>query len=333
MKAAARGLAISLAMLIAILVHAWQGVPGEPLSSGAGKMLTPEKTIKTYNSRGKEIEMVFSRVPERVVTVENNHIEAMLALGQADRLVCVDINPSSQNARDLSARYPEEYQKLRNLRPYAINLENVLFEQPDCILGWRSSFSPGALRGTEWWQARGVKTYITATSNRTVPYGSMEDEIQYIRDMGQIFDRKAEAERLVAEIMAYAAGLQTALKGRAPVRTLVIESSGPQIINYDTHWLVADLVQRAGGEMISDARLLGAEDLLLLNPEVIFVVYFDDSTRRFADTLQRDPRFNSLRAVQAGRIYPIPLNRMYTTGFSTRQGLEIIARGLHPDLF
>lgn len=286
--------------------------------------------IYTYDSK-KQLRMErFLKKPKRVITVGRNNLETMLFLQATDRLIATEGAKTSPKNVSLMQKYQNVLNHTLFFEYGIPDLETALYLQPDLILGWRSTFSPRYLRSTEWWKQRGVHTYISATSNHTAPVGTIEDEIRYMEDMGRIFSKEQEVSRYVTQLRAYLAKLDR-FTANMPFKTVaVIEGNGRSITNYDPHWLVGDLVKHCHGEMPISTSRISAEDLLMVNPDVIFVVTFSAETESFVGQLLNDPKFSSLSAAKTKQVYPIPLYLMYTTGFSTMDGLDLIVQGMYP---
>lgn len=254
----------------------------------------------------------------------------MMHLDVTQRLIASDARRGGLTYRSLMKKYDRPIDHVLFQTTGELNLEAVLYLQPDLILGWRSTFSPKYLRSTDWWAQRGVHTYISATSNHTAPVGTIDDEIQYMKDMGRIFHKEDEVAVYLQHLQEYLDRLAAFTSDKPKKTVAVIEGNGRNITNYDPHWLVGDLIKRCHGEMPIASSRISAEELLMVNPDVIFVVTFSEHTESFVAQLLHDPKFHSLRAVSTKQVYPIPLYLMYTTGFSTIDGLDLIAQGMYP---
>ena len=100
------------------------------------------------------------------------------------------------------------------------------------------------------------------------------------------------------------------------------------------------MITQLGGELAApDAKQVGKEDLVEQNPDVIFVVYMENSGDDGEDVkstcvakVMEDPAFASLDAVKNGRVYPIMLGDMYASGARTIDGIRNFAAGLYPEL-
>lgn len=155
---------------------------------------------------------------------------------------------------------------IRNMQE--LNTESVLASYPDAIIGWKSTFTSALKRNTQWWNDRGVKTYVAATSNHILNYGTIEDECQYLADMGNIFDMEDMTNQLIDEIHQEIQATREAVKGKPKQKVMVIEMSGRgAFMNYDEGWLVGDMVTSLGGYMPVKERRVGVEELLEQNPK------------------------------------------------------------------
>ena len=100
------------------------------------------------------------------------------------------------------------------------------------------------------------------------------------------------------------------------------------------------MITSLGANLVAkDQSKLGKEDIVSLNPDVIYVVYMpysgDDPEQVKQDALNKlleDKAFSSLDAVKNKRIVPIMLGDMYASGVRTINGIETISQGLYPDL-
>ena len=294
------------------------------------EMQTTARCVQTYNSHGQQEMLIITSEPQRVVVMDWNNIEILLALGLADRIVLACMEPS--HTADLQERYPEEFAKIKEIAPERVSLEMILAAEPDLIFARQSAFSERRLQSTEWWHQRGVDTYIPITSN-TREKQTIEKELRYIRDVGIVFGCPEKAEAIAADISAQIGQIQEQTAGKRQDRVIVLEGAPSKyVINYNAHWLVGDFLSTLGARMVTDVQFRDAETLLILDPDVIFVEYFDDHTASFADQLMHHPEYRSLKAVQGNRVYPIPVEFMYMPGLRTAKGLFLFAKGLYPDI-
>lgn len=288
-------------------------------------------SVETYDSSRNRVTRVFRKKPQRVIVYGRNMVETLLALGQGTAIVQTTLRKGGPAYEELAAAYPEEFSKIRNVDDYTLDRETATYLKPDCIIGWRSTFTRGYLGTTEEWQGKGVNTYIVATSNHVAPCGTIEDEYQCIRDMGAIFDAESKANEIIEDIQKEISSMQEMVKGERQPVVMVIEITERYIANYDDRWIVGDMVKQLGGCMPIDTRSISTEELISVDPDVIFCVYFTKEMKDGISSFFENPKVSSLKAVREKRIYPIRLDYMYTPQVKLKEGMAIIGHGLYPD--
>ena len=117
----------------------------------------------------------------------------------------------------------------------------------------------------------------------------------------------------------------------------VIEFLNEDISNYGASSLGGDMVTQLGGELVEpEASSIGKEDLLGLDPDVIFVVYMartEGVEEEMRAKVVDDPAFAELNAVKNGRVYTIMLGDMYASTVRSIDGIRTFAAGMYPELY
>ena len=261
-------------------------------------------TIENVNANGEPETEVYDAPPQRIVAVWQNSIETPLALGAGDRIIAgmgiPDRKYLKPEYRDLYDRIP--YTSLENL-----DVETILMMEPDLIIGWASTFSPKVLRGTEFWQSRGIHTYIAPSSAAARTQKTVDDELRYIRDLGRIIGRTDEAavlERQIERELHVPHGAAD-----APPRVLVIASVARDLRIYTPRTLSGDLLGRLGAEVlgkeeerVGEEEFISYEQLLMMDPDVIFVQSSAPEDTSPRDRLCRHPALRDLQAVRSSLI-------------------------------
>ena len=162
--------------------------------------------IKNINSKNEEFELTYKKPPQKVVAFWQNSVETLIALGVGDRIVAGTGIPDKKYLRP---EYREEYSKIPYTGLQNLDIETITMLEPDFILGWYSTFAPKVAGTTDYWNSRTVNTYIAKSSAPTKsindnilikPKHSLDEEYQYILDLGKIFDRKDRANELVGQM-------------------------------------------------------------------------------------------------------------------------------------
>ena len=152
--------------------------------------------------------------------------------------------------------------------------------------------------------------------------------------MGLILGHEEQAKLLVQKLRERASAVEEAVKQKPPVRVFYQLSSEPlYTAGHDA--FVTDLIRRAGGVSVT-ADVPGAwpkfsnESALAAKPEAIILPTggsMGAGNLTVTEALRRSP------AVLEGRVYKINDDHLVRPGPRAVDGLEAIARALHPDAF
>lgn len=292
-------------------------------------------TIENFNTQGEPEQQTFTKPPERVVAVWQNSIETLLALGVGDRLIAGNGVPDK---KFFLPQYQEQYSRIPYTGLQLLDVETTMMLKPDLIVGWHSTFSPKVIRPTTFWHKRGVNTFIARSSLSDGKQRTLQNEYKDILDLGKVFDKNERAQQLVADMQheVQFATSQTAGFQKRP-RALVIEFMGKEVSVYGERSLAGDIVHELNGELLAAKdRNIGIEQVVELDPDVIFVVVIESHyghEQDMVDRVTQHKALKNLRCVKEGRVLPLPLYAIYSSGVRTYDGIKIIANGLYPDLY
>ena len=292
-------------------------------------------TIENYNTKGEIEKQTFTKPPERVVAIWQNSIENLLALGVGDRIIAGNGVPDK---KFFLPEYQEQYSKIPYTGLQLLDLETTMMLKPDLIVGWHSTFAPKVIRPTDFWHQRNVNTFIARSSIIGSNKRTLKNEYQDILDLGKIFDKNERAQQLVGQMQQEVqfATSQTAAFSKRP-RALIIEFLGKDVNVYGEKSLAGDIVHELHGELLAPKdHSIGIEQIVDLDPDVIFVVVIESYYGHEQDMVERVTKqkaLKNLRCVKNGRVLPLPLYAIYSSGVRTYDGIKIIASGLYPDLY
>lgn len=286
-------------------------------------------TITTYNYGKEPVELTFEKAPEKVVAIYQSPIETMLALGLEDRVVAAVM---------LDDPVKEEYKAGFDKIPYFENLpskEEVLAMEPDFLLSWSSLFSEKTYGDIGFWNERGTNTYIWQNAGLKKP-NTLDNEYQDILNIGKIFDVEDKAAAIVENMKEEIEKAKSYVEGKEKVRTVILEvEKEGQYRIYGLDSIGGDIASQVGADLVAkENTTLGKEELVQLNPDVIFSVYYGDSIVReqAVESIMSDKALESISAVQNKRVHPIVLSEVYASGVRTLDGIRTIIAGLYPDL-
>lgn len=221
----------------------------------------------------------------------------------------------------IDARYVlPEYQEAVAVMPFITeglnsgtpNLETVLDQDPDFVLGTYYNFFPVNCGAPEDYEAAGANVY--AQEGTYVAGATLENTYNDILNLGQIFHVEERARELVAEMRAQADEITTKLAETEPVSTFVYDSGEGTMLSIGGVGLENELLTLAGGANIfadQESRYFDAsiENIIEANPSAIIVYDYSIS----ADSEQKIEYLKSLSelsevdAIKNDKIIVLPI--------------------------
>ncbi|MCK8783071.1 ABC transporter substrate-binding protein [Roseomonas sp. NAR14] len=255
--------------------------------------------------------------PRRIVAIFASNVELLAALGLADRIAGIEAY----------TRYPPE-----------------VLGRP--LVGGRLGFSAEAIARldadlvvmTPARQAAG--TLLDPLARIGIPSlvvlgRDLADILGNLRLLGRATGREAAAEAVVAAMERRFAAVRARLAGR-PRPRVFLETSNTGRGTYGTvrpDTYTADAVRLAGGDLAFPAfrgpAQVSGEAVLRADPDVILVAGRPDQAAEVASR----PGWDSLRAVREGRVHPVSRAFLLIPGPRVADGVEQVARLLHPAAF
>ena len=156
-----------------------------------------------------------------------------------------------------------------------------------------------------------------------------------IRRVGELTDRKTEAEALLRDLQDRLDAVRSKVSGRPRPCVLALEWLDPPFAG--GHW-VPEMIDLAGGldvfgEPGGHSQRLTWERIAEADPDVIVAMPcgFDEAgAQAQIETISGNPEWESLRAVRAGRVYPVDANGCFSRpGPRLVDGIERLAAILH----
>lgn len=163
---------------------------------------------------------------------------------------------------------------------------------------------------------------------------SLEDVFRSIQTLGDLFDEHDQAAKLVSGLRQSADAVEAATRQIKPVKVFY-QVSGEPLYTIGREAYLTDLVRRAGGVSVT-ADVPGAfprfsdESALAARPEAIILPSggsMGSANSTAAAALKNSP------AVQNNRVYKINDDHLSRPGPRLVDGLEEMARALHPEVF
>lgn len=252
---------------------------------------------------------------DRVISLAPNLTEIVFAIGAGDRLV----------GRTSYCNYPAEAKTVAEigdtLHP---SLERIISLKPQLVL---ISTASQLEVFTQQLQNQNIAAFVTDPHDLNGVFRSIEQ-------VGLILGHEEQAKLLVQKLRERAGAVEEAVKQKPPVRVFYQLSAEPlYTAGHDA--FVTDLMRRAGAVSVT-ADVPGAwpkysnESALAAKPEAIILPTggsMGTGNSTVTEALRRSP------AVLEGRVYKINDDHLVRPGPRAVDGLEEMARALHPDTF
>ncbi|HEU4508449.1 MAG TPA: cobalamin-binding protein [Pyrinomonadaceae bacterium] len=251
----------------------------------------------------------------RVISLAPNLTEIVFAVGAGDRLV----------GRTSYCDYPAEAKAIAEvgdtLHP---SLERIIALRPQVVL---ISTASQLEIFTRQLQNQNIAVFVTDPHD-------LDGVFRTIEHVGEIVGQKQQAQLVVQKLRERANAVEEAVKPRPPVRVFY-QVSGEPLYTIGRDSFITDLMRRAGGKSVT-ADVPGAwpkysdESALAAKPDAIILPTggsMGAANSSVTDALRQSP------AMLSGRVYKINDDYLARPGPRSLDGLEAMARALHPEAF
>ncbi len=161
---------------------------------------------------------------------------------------------------------------------------------------------------------------------------TLDDIYTDTRIIGRLVDRAERAEHLVNQMESEIAALRRQFSESATRPRVYCEEWGKPLI-HSQPW-VAELVEAAGGVFVGiPAATTDAPTVAATDPDVLLFAWCGAGERVPLEKVIGQRGWDSLGAVQTGRVFCINDEYLNTPATTLLHGLRAIAAALHPDLF
>jgi iron complex transport system substrate-binding protein len=258
---------------------------------------------------------------QRVISLAPSNTEILFAIGAGSQVV----------GRDETSDYPTEALALPTIGGYSgFNLEVIVELHPDLVLAQGGGFiSPELVASME---NLGLTVYMLPNPT------SIEAMFTNLETVGRLTDHTAEADSLVTSLKERVAAVDEKVLPLSYAPTVYYEldatdSTKPYTAGPGT--FVDLLITRAGGinigaELQGQWAQISLEQLVVANPAII--ILGDAAYGETIEKVSQRPGWGVLSAIQNGQIFTIDDNLVSRPGPRLVNGLETIAKLLHPDI-
>ncbi len=280
-------------------------------------LASPAHALVLRDMLGREVTL--AGPPTRIVSLVPSVTESAFALGGEARIVGVS---------DFCDWPPAARAKPRVGGMVNPSLETLVALKPDLVVGTDEGNREETFVQL---QRLGIPVYIVHAHRISEMY-------DLIARVGALTGRRDAVGPLVTRIQRRIDAVRAAVKARPAPRVLYVLWPDPLLVpGRDSH--LTEMIELAGGRSITAAEPVSyvrfsIEAAVARAPEVI--VLADHSTG--ASTAGRAApekwqALTSVPAIRAGRLYSVDLSVLHRYGPRVPEGLELLARMIHPEAF
>ena len=257
-----------------------------------------------------------AKAPTRVVSLAPSITEMLYAIGLNEEIIGVtefcDYPPAAQQKPKVGYAQP--------------NVEAIVTLQPDLVLATRAFLRAELLAKLEQLK---IPTFV-------VDPESFEEIPSRIQTVGRILNRSSSADGVAMAMRQRIASIRSKMETVARVRVLYVLNSEP-LITIGPGSYIHQVINMAGGFNIASQSTepyphLNMEAVLKEDPEIIIFPIGNAEGIPLSEQ-QQWLRWTSLTAVKQSRLHQISADVLNRPGPRIVEGLEALARIIHPEVF
>jgi iron complex transport system substrate-binding protein len=293
------------------------------LLSACAPAATPDPTVAPQTSLkdGLGRSLTLAGPAKKIVSLAPSNTEMLFALNAGSQVI----------GRDELSDYPEEAKKLASVGGSMgkYNFEQIAKLQPDLVLA-SSLNTPEQIKTLE-----DLKLTVFVLANPT----TLEGMYQNLTTVGTLTGHQADAQALVAKFQERQKKVSDTLanlKDRPKVFYELDATEPAKPFTAGANTFIDLLIRTAGGTNIAaslkgDYPQISQEELLAQNPDIILLG--DAAYGMTPDQVVKRPGWTSIKAVKENKVLAVDDNLISRPGPRLIDGLESLAKLIHPELF
>lgn len=270
---------------------------------------------------GLERVVTLAAPAQRIISLSASNTEILFAVGAGAQVV----------GRDMFSDYPLEVASVQDIGGSMgeYNLEAIVALQPDLVLA--AEINPPELVASL--EGLGLTVYYLPNP------GTLEEMYANLETVARLSGHEAETAELIASLETRVAAVDAIIASSddRPRVYYEIDASNPSSpYTYGPGTFGDLLIQRAGGVNIGSQLqgqwvMISLEQIIANDPEIVILgdAAWGETPEKFA----LRPGMDALQAVFNNQVYPFDDNLVSRPGPRLVDGLETLARLIHPELF
>jgi len=269
----------------------------------------PLKVVDSYNRT-----VIIEKEPKRIITIAPNITEGIYALGKGSALV----------GRSDYDDYPTQALKVASvgslLQP---SIEKIVELKPDVVIA-STHFDKAVVKKLE---SLNIKVIVL--------YGeeSFAGVYDTMTKLGQIVNANEKSQTVISDMKKKVADITSKVKDAKKPTVYYVAGfgkSGDFTAGKDT--FIGNMIEIAGGKNAADDSIgwkYSVEKLVEKNPDMLICSKFFDSKKG----IQTTTGYKDLKAVKNGKLLEVDDNTIVRQGPRLAEGLEAMAKLIHPEFF
>ena len=290
---------------------------------GSAKQSAGDGTfLSLKDAAGRQVTL--AQKPERIVSLSPSYLSMIEAVG--GKIV--------GRATSKVGNVPESMKSVPEVGlVYNINMENLIALKPDLVLAGKNQH--------EKFVPLLESNKITVIELDAKTFDDVKNTVKILGDIYGTQDKaKAENDLLDKQVSEVTSKLPKEKK-----RVVIMHATASAVTVEGTHSIAGCVSDLLGFENVAAAALKGKGDktpysmetLVEQNPEIIFITSMgkpDEIENRLRTDFKNNPAWNSLKAVQEGRVYVLPENLfLINPGLRYPQAVKYMAAQVYPEVF
>ncbi|NOH17225.1 ABC transporter substrate-binding protein [Clostridium cochlearium] len=315
MKKLKKGLVLLISVFLTFSIVACSNNKNDNIKESKNSSNISGKTTYPLNlkdSFGREV--TIEKEPSKIISLGPNVTEIIFALNKGENLI----------GRTEFCDFPKEVEKIDTVGTLQTpNIEKIVELKPDIVIA-STHVTEEYLNKLE---QLGIKSIAF--------YGSEDFEGAYdvISNIGKVLNANKEAHTIVDNMKKKVDSVQEKIKGTdTPSVYYVIDfgKSGDYTPGKDT--FLHKLINLAGAKNAGEDAVqwkYSLEKIIEKKPDIIICSKYYDTKKR----LQQTEGYKDLEAIKNGKLFEIDNNMLDRQGPRLADGLEELAKIIHPDAF
>ncbi|MDL2269380.1 cobalamin-binding protein [Desulfosarcina sp. OttesenSCG-928-A07] len=255
--------------------------------------------------------------PQRIVALAPSITEILFSLGLSHRVVGVT----------RFSDYPPEATTLPHVGSYVqLDIEKIVSLKPDLCIAIRDGNPESVINRLE---SINLPVYTVNPQN-------LSSVMEALLELGRLLDAESQAEKIVSDMQARVETVRRKV-ATAPKKPGVFFQIGiSPIVSVGSHTFINELITLSGGVNLAAGDTpyprFSREAVIHLKPDILIIT---SMTRQAVfEAVKREwEQWTAIPAVQNGRIYLVDSNILDRPTPRLVEGLEMLARLIHPERF